>query len=241
MPKPVADLNAAVQSIVASEVQAVLDPYRSVLDRLARFMGSAPAPRASGGAKAAPAVRRPARRARGARKASAKLAKGFEVGQTVTYKQGRGEFEATVKAIDLDAGTLQLVRVSDGKKVVRPGAKVRTAKASAAPAAARKAPKKRSAPAKATRKPKQARKANPNAGFMKPKQPDDVLAEIVGDKPLTRGEVTKRLWGYIKKNGLQDPEKKRMINADDKLAKVFGGKKQVVMFEMLKLVSKHLA
>lgn len=79
-----------------------------------------------------------------------------------------------------------------------------------------------------------------NAGFMKPLQPDAVLAAVVGDKPLPRTEVVKSLWAYIKKNDLQDPKNKRNINADDKLKLVFGGKKQVNMFEMTKLVSTHL-
>lgn len=81
----------------------------------------------------------------------------------------------------------------------------------------------------------------PNAAFMKPLQPSDELAEIVGNKPLPRTQVTKKLWEYIKKNKLQDPKKKTMINADDKLKVVFGGKKQVSMFEMTKLVGKHLS
>jgi len=80
----------------------------------------------------------------------------------------------------------------------------------------------------------------PNAAFMKPMQPDDTLASVVGAKALPRTEVTKKLWAYIKKNGLQDAKNRRMINADDNLKQIFGGKKQVNMFEMTKLVSKHL-
>jgi hypothetical protein len=83
-----------------------------------------------------------------------------------------------------------------------------------------------------------ARKAN--AAFMKPVTPSATLAAVVGDKPIPRTEVTKRLWAYIKKNGLQDPKNKRMIRADDTLKNVFGGKAQVNMFEMTKLVGKHL-
>jgi len=79
-----------------------------------------------------------------------------------------------------------------------------------------------------------------NAGFMKPLQPDTALAAIVGEKPLPRTEVVKNLWAYIKKNDLQDPKNKRNINADEKLTVVFGGKKQVNMFEMTKLISAHL-
>ena len=75
---------------------------------------------------------------------------------------------------------------------------------------------------------------------MKPLQPSEALAEVVGSKPLPRTEVTKKLWAYIKKNKLQDSKNKRMINGDDALKVVFGGKKQVNMFDMTKLVSKHL-
>ena len=80
----------------------------------------------------------------------------------------------------------------------------------------------------------------PSAAFMRPVTPSAALAEVVGDKPIPRTEVTKRLWAYIKKNGLQDKTNKRVINADDKLKAVFGGKSNVNMFEMTKLVGKHL-
>ena len=85
---------------------------------------------------------------------------------------------------------------------------------------------------------KSARK--PNAAFMRPVTIGPALATVVGDKPMPRTEVTKRLWAYIKKNGLQDQKNKRMIKADANLQKVFGGKSTVNMFEMTKLVSKHL-
>jgi upstream activation factor subunit UAF30 len=94
-------------------------------------------------------------------------------------------------------------------------------------------------PAKAKAKSKAKRK--PNAAFMKPMNISDALQPIVGSKPLPRTEVTKRLWDYIKKNKLQDPKERRNINADDNLKKIFNGKKQVSMFEMTKLVSKHLS
>ncbi|RXK54820.1 hypothetical protein ESB00_02670 [Oleiharenicola lentus] len=81
----------------------------------------------------------------------------------------------------------------------------------------------------------------PNAAFMKPVTPNAKLAAVVGDKPLPRTELTKKLWAYIKKNGLQDKKNKRMINADDALKAVFGGKAQVSMFDMTKLVSKNLS
>jgi chromatin remodeling complex protein RSC6 len=79
-----------------------------------------------------------------------------------------------------------------------------------------------------------------NAAFMAPVQPNDKLAPVVGSKPIPRTEITKRLWAYIRKNKLQDTENKRMINADDTLKAVFGGKSSVNMFEMTKLVNKNV-
>jgi chromatin remodeling complex protein RSC6 len=81
-------------------------------------------------------------------------------------------------------------------------------------------------------------KRKPNAAFMKPVQPNEKLAVVVGSKPLPRTELTKKLWQYIKKNGLQDKKVRTQINADAALQAVFGGKKSVSMFEMTKLVSK---
>ena len=99
----------------------------------------------------------------------------------------------------------------------------------------------------AARKPAAKKKAKksgakrvPNAAFMAPKQPDALLAPIVGGAMIPRTEITKKLWQYIKRNGLQDAKQRRMINADDKLKAVFGGKSQVSMFEMTKLVNKHI-
>lgn len=80
----------------------------------------------------------------------------------------------------------------------------------------------------------------PNAAFMRPLNPSKELAEIVGASPIPRTEVMKKVWQYIKKFNLQDAKNRRAINADDKLKAVFGGKKQVTMFEMTKLVSNHL-
>ena len=110
---------------------------------------------------------------------------------------------------------------------------------------AKKVAAKKSAPAKkpAAKKPaakKTAAKRKPNAAFMKAMTPSAVLAAVVGATPLPRTEVTKKIWDYIKKNKLQDAINKRLINADEKLRAVFGGKKQVSMFEMTKLVSNHL-
>ncbi len=109
-------------------------------------------------------------------------------------------------------------------------------KSSAKKAAPRKAAAAKKAPAK--KKTSSARK--PNAAFMKAMQPDAQLSAVVGNKPMPRTEITKKLWAYIKKNDLQDPKERRMINADDNLLPVFNGKKQVSMFDMTKLVNKHL-
>src|SRR3954471_11802968 len=86
---------------------------------------------------------------------------------------------------------------------------------------------------------KAAGKRKPNLAFMKTMTPSAILAEVVGEKAIPRTEVVKKLWAYIKKNNLQDAKERRMINADDKLKAVFGGKKQVSMFEMTKLVNKQ--
>jgi upstream activation factor subunit UAF30 len=83
-------------------------------------------------------------------------------------------------------------------------------------------------------------KRKPNAAFMRPMQPDSKLAAIVGSKAMPRSEITKKVWDYIKKNGLQDKKKRTMINADDNMRAVFGGKGQVSMFEMTKLVNQHM-
>jgi upstream activation factor subunit UAF30 len=90
-------------------------------------------------------------------------------------------------------------------------------------------------------KAKKAKKRKPNAAFMKPMSTTSTLAAVIGSGAMPRTEVTKKLWAYIKRNGLQDKSNRRMINADDKLRAVFGGKSQVSMFDMTKLVSKHLS
>jgi chromatin remodeling complex protein RSC6 len=130
-------------------------------------------------------------------------------------------------------------RAATKKAARRPAARKTAVKAKkAAPKkAAKKAPKK--AAKKATAK-KATKKRVPNAAFMKPMQPTAQLAAVIGDKPMPRSEVTKKVWAYIKSKGLQDSKNRRNINADDKLGPVFGGKKQVSMFEMTKLVNKHL-
>jgi chromatin remodeling complex protein RSC6 len=83
-------------------------------------------------------------------------------------------------------------------------------------------------------------KQSQRKGLLKPMQPDEDLAAIVGPEPLPRTEITRRVWDYIRKNQLQDPVNKRLINADDRLLRVLDGKQQVTMFEMTRLVSKHV-
>ena len=110
--------------------------------------------------------------------------------------------------------------------------------------AARKSTARKSTARKTAGRKSAARKGGgrrPNAAFMAPVTPSDTLAEVVGSKPIPRTEVTKRLWAYIKRNKLQDAKNKRMINADATLKAVFGGKSSVNMFEMTKLVSKHVS
>jgi len=131
------------------------------------------------------------------------------------------------------------------KAAKKPAAKKPAAKKPAAkkPAAKKPAAKKAAAKKPAAKKPaakKSTAKRKPNAAFMKAMTPSAVLAAVVGSMPLPRTEVTKKIWDYIKRNKLQDALNKRLINADEKLRAVFGGKKQVSMFEMTKLVSNHL-
>ena len=133
--------------------------------------------------------------------------------------------------------------MATAKKAAKKSAKKAPAKKAAKKGAAKKAPAKKAAPKKAPAKKaakKSAAKRKPNAAFMKAMTPSAVLAAVVGSMPLPRTEVTKKIWDYIKKNKLQDSINKRLINADEKLRQVFGGKRQVSMFEMTKLVSNHL-
>jgi chromatin remodeling complex protein RSC6 len=104
---------------------------------------------------------------------------------------------------------------------------------------ARKPARKTAAKKKATKK--SGKKRTPSAAFMKPMQPSNALAAVVGSSALPRTEVTKKLWAYIKRKGLQDAKERRMINADENLRPIFGGKSRVSMFDMTKLVNKHLS
>jgi len=106
---------------------------------------------------------------------------------------------------------------------------------------AKKTAKKKVAKKKVAKKKVAKKKRRVSSAFMKPMKISDALAKVVGSKPIPRTEVTKKLWAYIKKNKLQDRINKRNINADDNLRVVFGGKRQVSMFEMTKLVNKHLS
>ncbi len=106
---------------------------------------------------------------------------------------------------------------------------------------AKKTAKKKVAKKKVAKKKVAKKKRKVSSAFMKPMKISDALAKVVGSKPIPRTEVTKKLWAYIKKNKLQDKVNKRNINADDNLRVVFGGKRQVSMFEMTKLVNKHLS
>jgi upstream activation factor subunit UAF30 len=129
------------------------------------------------------------------------------------------------------------------KKAAKKAAPKKAAAKKAAPkkAAPKKAAKK-AAPKKAAKKaaPKKKSARKPNAAFMAPLNVSPELGEVVGSKPLPRTEIIRKIWDYIKKNGLQDKKNKRMINADAKLKTVFGGKNQISMFELAKVVNQHV-
>jgi upstream activation factor subunit UAF30 len=114
------------------------------------------------------------------------------------------------------------------------------AKKSSSKSAGKKSSARKSSAKKSSGKKKGATKRVPSAAFMKPMTPSAQLGAVVGTNPMPRTEVTKKLWNYIKRKGLQDAKNRRMINADDNLRPVFGGSKQVSMFEMTRLVNKHL-
>jgi len=124
------------------------------------------------------------------------------------------------------------------KPAAKKSAAKKGAKKPAAKKSAKKAPAKKPAAKKAAKKSSAKRK--PNAAFMKAMTPSATLAAVIGSTPMPRTEVTKKIWDYIKKNKLQDAINRRLINADEKLRAVFGGKGKVSMFEMTKLVSNHL-
>ena len=124
---------------------------------------------------------------------------------------------------------------SGGRKSAKKSSRKSSSRKSARKGAAKKGGRKSS-----RRKSSSGKKRTPNAAFMKPMQPSSDLANVVGSSPMPRTEVTKKLWQYIKRKNLQDSKNRRMINADDNLRPIFGGSRQVSMFEMTRLVNKHL-
>ena len=142
-------------------------------------------------------------------------------------------------------------RKSSGRKSSKSRAKKSSArKKTARKSTARKKTARKSTARKKTARKKTARKTKkrrsgakraPNPAFMKPMMPSSELAAVVGSSPMPRTEVTKRLWSYIKRRGLQDDKNRRMINADDNLRPIFGGKRQVSMFDMTRMVNQHLS
>jgi upstream activation factor subunit UAF30 len=124
---------------------------------------------------------------------------------------------------------------SGGRKAAKKSSRKSSSRKSARKGAAKKGGRKSS-----RRKSSSGRKRTPNAAFMKPMQPSSDLASVVGSGAMPRTEVTKKLWQYIKRKGLQDAKNRRMINADENLRPIFGGSRQVSMFEMTRLVNKHL-
>ena len=126
------------------------------------------------------------------------------------------------------------------KSAKKGGAKKSAKKSSAKKGAAKKGGARKAAKSGAKKSAKKAAKRTPNAAFMKAMTPSAQLSTVVGSAPLPRTEVTKKLWGYIKRKGLQDAKNRRQINADENLKPIFGGKSSVSMFEMTKLVNKHL-
>jgi chromatin remodeling complex protein RSC6 len=144
------------------------------------------------------------------------------------------------KAAAKKAAPKKAVKAAAPKKAA--AKKAAPAKAAAKKAAPKKAAAKKAAPKKAASKKTAAKtaKRKPNAAFMAPLSVTPVLAEVVGNKPLPRTEIVKKIWDYIKKNNLQDQKNRRMINADEKLKPVFGGKAQISMFELAKLVNDQV-
>ena len=124
-------------------------------------------------------------------------------------------------------------------KTAKKAAPKKAAKKVAKKAAPKKAAKK-AAPKKAAKKAAPKKKRTPNAAFMTALNPSPALADVIGSKPLPRTEIIKKIWDYIKKNNLQDKTNKRMINADAKLKVLFGGKSQVSMFDLVKIVGQNV-
>ena len=160
----------------------------------------------------------------------AKVARRTSRTSTKSKSTGRAKSTAKRGASARKTSAATSARRSSASKT----AKRTTAKRSASGRSASSAAARRSSTARS-------RKRAPNAAFMAPVQPDDILSAVVGSKPIPRTQVTKKLWAYIKRNDLQDATKRTMINADAKLKAVFGGKQKIDMFQMTKLVSKRLS
>ena len=156
-------------------------------------------------------------------------------------KKAKPAKKATKKAAPKKAAKKAAPKKAAKKAAPKKAAKKAAPKKAAKKAAPKKAAKKAVKAPKAAKAPKAKVKRTPNAAFMKAMNPSATLAAVIGSGAMPRTEVVKKIWGYIKKNALQDKKNKRMINADDKLKAVFGGKSQVSMFEMTKLVNKHLS
>ena len=164
----------------------------------------------------------------------AKVAKRTSRTTTKSKTTSRAKSTAKKSASARKSSTATSARRSSASKATGRATTRATAKRSAAGRSTSSAAASRSS----TARPK---KRAPNAAFMAPVQPDEILSAVVGSKPIPRTQVTKKLWAYIKKNDLQDADKRTMINADAKLKAVFGGKGKIDMFQMTKLVSKRLS
>lgn len=167
--------------------------------------------------------------------------------RTTGAKASASKRTTTRKAVPKTAAKATVKRATAATKKRTTAAKTRSARAgttaraktrTTASARGRAVAARRTSTAKSSAR---ATKRTANAAFMKPVQPDDILAAVVGTKPMPRTEVTKKLWAYIKKNHLQDAMQRRIINADANLKAVFGGKRKVDMFQMTKLVHNHLS
>ncbi|MDH4158424.1 MAG: SWIB/MDM2 domain-containing protein [candidate division Zixibacteria bacterium] len=164
--------------------------------------------------------------------------------KTTAKKKAAPKKKTTKKAASKKTAKKKVAaKKKPAKKKAAPKRKT-AAKKKAAPkrktAKKKAAPKKKATAKKKPAKKKVASKRKPNPAFMRPMTLSAELGAVVGTKPIPRTEVTKKIWSYIKKNNLQDAVNRRMINADEKLKKIFGGKKKVSMFEMTKLVNKHM-
>ncbi len=163
------------------------------------------------------------------KKATKRKAAKKKVAKKKTKKKATKKKATKKKAAKRKATKRKATKKKAKKKVAKKKTKKKAAKKKATK---KKAVKKKAAKKKVKRK--------PNPSFMRPLQPDASLGAVVGNAALPRTQVVKKIWAYIKRNGLQDSRNKRMINADAKLKLVFGGKRQVSMFEMTKLVNRHL-